>query len=153
MKFHKLSKCVVFSLFFLVLTSSNTNARDLVRNKRNAFQLCSLVNMYTGSSCLRYTPYGCFCGYGQQGSTPVDDTDRCCKDHDDCYGEIHTQGHCTLWIGMFVGYTYNCEPTCTCTNVNKCARKVCECDLQLAKCLGKTSYNQSFRHYDRRQCR
>ena len=44
--------------------------------KRNAFQMCNLINGFTGRSCLSYNPYGCFCGYGQQGAESLDNADK-----------------------------------------------------------------------------
>lgn len=141
-------------VYVAMVILSGLSADGLIhsRQRRNAFQMCSLINMYTGNSCLSYNPYGCFCGYGQQGSNPVDDTDRCCKEHDDCYGEVHSRNHCFFWSGLFVGYQYDCTKACRCLDVEKCARKVCECDLKLAECLGKATYNTGFKDYDRRQC-
>ncbi|XP_045199146.1 basic phospholipase A2-like [Mercenaria mercenaria] len=141
------------SLILFLIIVSQAEGGSLVRTRRNAFQMCNLINMYTGISCLNYNPYGCFCGYGQRGSNPVDEADRCCKIHDDCYGDAHTKNHCYFWSGMFVGYTYDCKNGCRCLDQEKCARKVCECDLQLADCLGKSSFNVTYKEYDRSQCR
>ncbi|XP_052241300.1 acidic phospholipase A2-like isoform X3 [Dreissena polymorpha] len=133
--------------------STSRDASRLGRVRRNAFQMCHMINQYTGRSCLNLNPYGCFCGYGQRGSEPVDDADRCCAAHDDCYGEVHTEHHCSFWSGLFVGYNHQCTDTdCVCKDEAKCARKVCDCDLQLAKCLGKSEFNPQYQHYDRSQC-
>ncbi|XP_052807382.1 basic phospholipase A2-like [Mya arenaria] len=146
-------KYTLIYLFVLLCVHQLTEARGQLRVRRNAFQMCNLINRFTGESCLQFNPYGCFCGYGQQGSEPVDEADRCCKRHDDCYGEVHNEGHCYFWSGVFVGYNDECDEFgCRCTDVAKCARKVCECDLALARCLGKATYNQQFQHYDRSQC-
>ena len=38
---------------------------------------------------------------------------RCCKIHDDCYGEITK--HCRFWHGFLIGYEYRCEgSSCVC---------------------------------------
>ena len=59
-----------------VVCVASVEGSSVDRVRRNAFQLCSFINKYTLRSCLNYNPYGCFCGYGQQGTEPVDETDR-----------------------------------------------------------------------------
>lgn len=140
------------ALILLLISVYQSDGHSLIRTRRNAFQMCNLINKYTGISCFNYNPYGCFCGYGQRGSNPVDAVDRCCKVHDDCYGEAHTKNHCYFWSGMFVGYKVDCEDDCECPDQEKCARKVCECDVKLAQCLGESSFNATFKNYDRSQC-
>lgn len=44
-------------------------------HKRSVFQMCELVQFYTGNSCYDYNDYGCFCGYGQVGYKAVDRVD------------------------------------------------------------------------------
>lgn len=145
------NECWWLVTVLLILFSPQSASHSIVR--RNAFQMCNLINLYTGSSCLKYSSYGCFCGYGQQGTQPIDEVDRCCKEHDDCYGEVHSRNHCNFWSGLFVGYNHDCEDNnCRCTDLEKCARKVCECDLKLAECFGKTTYHELHKDYDRRQC-
>ncbi|MED6285168.1 hypothetical protein CHARACLAT_026561 [Characodon lateralis] len=76
---------------------------------------------------LNYNEYGCWCGLGG-GGTPVDDVDRCCQVHDNCYGNSHTIPECE---GIFdlpyvIIYDFSCsnkQVDCSATN-DKCQAAV-----------------------------
>ena len=61
-----------FSIFYPI--ASKTEGHGIV--KRNALQLCNLINRFADRSCWKYNPYGCFCGYGQEGTQPLDTADK-----------------------------------------------------------------------------
>nr|ACY68711.1 phospholipase A2 isoform 2 [Parasuta nigriceps] len=87
-----------------------------------------------------YMDYGCFCGSGGYG-TPVDDLDRCCKIHDDCYGEAQKKG-CNPYWTMYDYYCGSNGPYCR--NIKKkCLRAVCDCDVEAAYCFARTPYNNA----------
>nr|P59068.1 RecName: Full=Phospholipase A2 superbin b; Short=svPLA2; AltName: Full=Phosphatidylcholine 2-acylhydrolase [Austrelaps superbus] len=54
----------------------------------NLYQFKNMIQCANRGSrhWLAYADYGCYCGWGGSG-TPVDELDRCCKTHDDCYTE------------------------------------------------------------------
>ncbi|XP_059143091.1 phospholipase A2-like [Physella acuta] len=117
--------------------------------KRNAIQLCYVIWKHTGRSCLKYNKYGCFCGLRSAGHIPVDEADRCCQGHDQCFKQ--TGCH---WL-PFVAYAINCSGnSCTCTNSDKnsCRYKSCLCDVQLGECLKGANYNKQYKNFPTRHC-
>ena len=67
----KVMNVTTISLFVTVYSGETGSVR-----KRSVFQMCALIQFYTGNSCYDYNDYGCFCGYGQVGYKPVDRVDR-----------------------------------------------------------------------------
>ncbi|XP_031572942.1 basic phospholipase A2 caudoxin-like [Actinia tenebrosa] len=107
--------------------------------KKNLLQFGLMVNCMTGRFALDYNNYGSYCGVGGSG-TPVDDLDRCCKVHDECYGRYD---HCTPYYIYYTSYRTGWHPNCkiTCGDTDPCRKAVCMCDKEAAECFAKNKYN------------
>ncbi|XP_058473007.1 phospholipase A2-like [Solea solea] len=115
--------------------------------------LCLLPNSWP---ILDYADYGCYCGKGGCG-TPVDDLDRCCQVHDNCYGEAEKLAECNFYQYPYnTLYKYQCDKenkTLTCNSDNcKCAMFVCECDRKAAECFSRSPYNPKYKHLPEERC-
>ncbi|KHJ97294.1 phospholipase A2 [Oesophagostomum dentatum] len=94
---------------------------------------------------LTYNHYGCWCGIGGH-YTPVDEIDRCCETHDNCYRDArHTHGcwRITLYFGR---YRFECiDKEAFCTGKTSCQKALCECDVMAVRCwkkYGKPKYKK-----------
>ncbi|XP_038049703.1 phospholipase A2 AP-PLA2-II-like [Patiria miniata] len=114
---------------------------------------------------LKYVSYGCFCGKGSAGNTPVDASDRCCQAHDHCYEAAHSESiGCSSFDVYGILYKYStshdasgqclvhCAPVADYPADQEgaaCMAYLCECDHNLTQCLKevKDSYNADYREY------
>ncbi|XP_038049105.1 phospholipase A2 AP-PLA2-I-like [Patiria miniata] len=128
-------------------------------------QLAGMIECTIDSSApVKYADYGCFCGEGSAGATPVDDTDSCCQAHEQCYdGSLAASIGCSSSDRDDLPYEYSthhvfsrCSVQCDPVedypaDQDKAACRVylCECDCQLAQCLKDAagSYNGDYVEY------
>ncbi|XP_063409976.1 basic phospholipase A2-like [Mytilus trossulus] len=83
--------------------------------------------------------YGCYCGQGGYGE-PMDNLDRCCKAHDDCYAGLEQQNYYSN------KYDYQFKRTTIECNGAYQHKKLCECDKILLECVLRSEYHSD--HYD-----
>ncbi|XP_071953128.1 acidic phospholipase A2 DE-III-like [Antedon mediterranea] len=120
------------------------------------------------SSWLDYDGYGCYCGYGGTGK-PIDDTDQCCLEHDNCYGDVMKSGMCPyedyVYIVLYKYRIFNCKTPSSqilCAGVNEygkndcpypdCAAAMCQCDKAGAECFARANYDKSLKDWPQSKC-
>ncbi|XP_073322474.1 phospholipase A2-like [Pagrus major] len=140
-------------LLMLLLTACTVSGE---RRARAIWQFGDMIEcVQPGVDPINYNNYGCYCGLGGKG-TPVDDLDRCCKVHDDCYGAQMEIPECSGFFDKpyFIIYDYTCSErkvTCSATN-NKCQKAACECDRAAAHCFARVKYNPEHKNLDQKLC-
>ncbi|XP_043219453.1 otoconin-90-like isoform X2 [Amphibalanus amphitrite] len=108
------------------------------RRKRNVVQLGDMMKCATGCSPIAYKGYGCYCGFLGSGKI-IDGIDHCCYEHDWCYWRARSCFTDPFGVSFYVSrYKWSCQdgkPQCAVGTGSACARELCECDRQFAKCL------------------
>jgi len=118
-----------------------------VRVPQSIFQFGDMIKATTGRKALLYNNYGNYCGRGNNRAPPVDQVDRCCQIHDDCYGEL-SDGPCgtTLLGTVFAQYVWSVEDkTVTCGPGSTCRQQLCACDRDAANCFARHPYNETLK--------
>ncbi|KAG7499316.1 phospholipase A2-like [Solea senegalensis] len=129
-----------------------------IRNKRSIPQFMEMIAcvMPEGRTVMEHNNYGCYCGYGGQG-TPVDDMDRCCQEHDNCYENTRSMvdGCHPIFDNPYTElYSFCCKRnviTCGCGNDN-CEATLCECDKKAAECFARTPIIEKYKDMSRENC-
>ncbi|XP_014458820.1 phospholipase A2, minor isoenzyme [Alligator mississippiensis] len=123
---------------------------------RALWQLRSMIKCTIPNSdpLWRFNHYGCYCGLGGFG-TPVDELDKCCQTHDNCYSQAETVPNChSLFHNPYTQiYSYSCSgPNITCNADNDpCEMHVCECDRAAAICFSKAKYDKAHKDLDKKK--
>nr|XP_039248972.1 acidic phospholipase A2 CM-II-like [Styela clava] len=142
--------------FYLLIIISSVMMKAKTQNqhtivKRNAWQLGKMIQCaqnitrwHSFWAMSYYADYGCFCGQGGSGS-PVDESDRCCYIHDQCYGEVESKSQLSGSRFYWATYQYECTQGCISCYGNGWRQELCKCDKDLAQCLAthRVSYLSS----------
>merc|ERR1712212_936782 len=97
-----------------------------------------MIRAITRNDPFRYNGHGNWCGRGG-GGPPVDQVDRCCQMHDECYQNSSCRIHGILQIYDYKitdhgsnGVEVNCYDP-----VGTCKRTICQCDYAAAGCFSE----------------
>ncbi|XP_058267327.1 phospholipase A2-like [Hemibagrus wyckioides] len=148
---------IIFHTILLLVLGINS-AQALYYRALWQFRHMIICTIPTSWPFLEYGNYGCYCGWGGSG-TPVDDLDRCCQVHDNCYGEALKHKACwTIFDNPYTEiYAYDCNKATkkiTCKKNNTvCETIICECDQKAAECFAASIYNKKYKRLPKSHCK
>ncbi|XP_780128.1 phospholipase A2 AP-PLA2-II [Strongylocentrotus purpuratus] len=106
-------------------------------------------------SARKFQNYGCYCSKNgpTDGIVPVDQIDKCCMKHNQCYDGLVREGVCAGdTFGQSYGYkkiTENGAKTMTCTSdphTETCKYELCKCDATVAHCFADNEPHYNSKH-------
>ncbi|EYC33072.1 hypothetical protein Y032_0002g586 [Ancylostoma ceylanicum] len=106
-----------------------------------------------GYSPIIYNNYGCWCGVGGSHE-PMDEIDKCCMHHDNCYDAAVNAGICRDVAYQYLSsYKWKCvNRTAVCEeNQGVCEAALCACDSAAVQCWSKQPRPQKKIRCNRRQ--
>ncbi|KXJ14279.1 phospholipase A2 A2-actitoxin-Cgg2a [Exaiptasia diaphana] len=126
-------------------------SEDVKLDKRGFIQFYRLIREFTKRDPTDYWNYGCWCGLGGKG-TPLDETDRCCKEHDLCFNQLTRSRICGRYEVYRKNYYHTGLKCYTGWWSSRCGRGICKCDVAAVKCFRRSRFNKSYRKYKKSQC-
>lgn len=108
----------------------------------------------------RYRGYGCYCGSSHYSGNYIDETDRCCKEHNKCYKEAQQKynigNSCRVFTTQYSVSCCNKQKYTKCTDSGpSAARALCDCDQAMASCISSKKASGTYRKkylHNRQQC-
>ncbi|XP_046852701.1 basic phospholipase A2 taipoxin alpha chain-like [Xenia sp. Carnegie-2017] len=133
-------------LLISMIVEVNSNQRTH-REKRmlGIFKFGLMVRCATKRHPFSYTFYGCWCGIGGGGKI-VDETDRCCYHHDQCYEDAIRRGDCQYYEWFITNYSRIGCTGCSLEN-SRCGKAVCRCDQKAAECFRRAAFHRKNMYY------
>ncbi|GAB6029336.1 hypothetical protein CHUAL_005105 [Chamberlinius hualienensis] len=136
----------------LLLSASHHNAFGNSRQRKDMINFLTIAALKTGRNPLDFINYGRYCGLGGSGYA-LDETDNCCKLHDECYTQVKNTHECSnLSDGFyyFLGYSWekseDGDVRCVAANdtaLGLCSADLCQCDVDIVHCIASTPYNSA----------
>lgn len=130
--------CIYFTMLLCLLARWSLLIHSKHVTTRSLGKFARMIKALTGRGPLEYNQYGNYCGFGGTGE-PVDDIDRCCAAHDDCYTQLQGRG----CVPYFSPYEVNITgPVVRCASTGQfCLDEACRCDEVAARCFSRHEYN------------
>ncbi|XP_052082273.1 basic phospholipase A2-like [Mytilus californianus] len=129
------TQVIILVVVLFLVYPSDTGEHNIM--KRNVAQLAYEIVHYCGwVQGSELMDYGCYCGKGGHGE-PMDNLDRCCKAHDDCYVKLEQKHYYVNWYNyQLKTKTIECDDALETDD-----RKLCECDKILLECVLRNEYH------------
>ncbi|XP_042859565.1 basic phospholipase A2 PA-12C-like [Penaeus japonicus] len=139
-----------FCLLFLIFMWMTTEGGSLhSRHRRSIGQFGDMIRRATQREALLYNEYGNHCGF-QGGDQPVvDEVDRCCMTHDQCYETANREQCSSSWLGAsFTRYSWQWDgQQLHCGEGSACEMAACTCDKLAAECFAQHPWNPEHKHF------
>ncbi|CAF4633237.1 unnamed protein product [Rotaria socialis] len=126
-------KMIASRMWLMVIMGFYLSIGKIDSSNMNLIQFSNMIN-HKGFSSSDYYGYGCWCGWGNYGYKHLDDTDYCCKTHDEHYDWLENAGCNPKWVSYDWTGRSGGEIICNDTP-GTCDRRACEVDKSAVDCF------------------